>query len=69
MLLADIEANTKGVSHVEVNAEDHLPLVRELGITRTPTTFILDKTGTIRGKVSGIPRRDEVLESLAELLN
>lgn len=69
VLLADISAELAGVSHVEVNAEDHLPLVRELGITRTPTTLILDKAGTIRGKVNGVPRKDEVLESLDHLLS
>ena len=68
VVLAEISAELPGVSHVEVNAEDHLPLVRELGITRTPTTFILDKAGTIRGRVSGVPRRPEVLESLDHLL-
>lgn len=68
LLLADIASTTPGVSHVEVNAEEHLPLVRELGITRTPTTLILDQQGTIRGKASGVPKRSEVLDSLAHLL-
>lgn len=68
LILADIAANTPGVSHVEINAEEHLPLVRELGISRTPTTLILDHTGTIRGKASGLPKRDEVVASLAHLL-
>lgn len=68
LLLADIANTTPGVSHVEVNAEEHLPLVRELGITRTPTTLILDQHGTIRGKANGVPKRSEVLDSLAHLL-
>lgn len=68
VLLADIAGQTKGVRHVEINAEDHLPLVRELGISRTPTTLILDHLGTIRGKASGLPRRSEIVDSLAELL-
>ncbi len=56
------------MAHVEINAEEHLPLVRELGINRTPTTLILDKSGTIRGKASGLPKRSEVLESLEQIL-
>ena len=68
VLLADIALKTPGVAHVEINAEEHLPLVRELGISRTPTTLILDKNGTIRGKASGLPKRDEVAKSLAELI-
>lgn len=69
VLLSDIAAKNPGVNHVEINAEEHLPLVRELGITRTPTTLILDKNGTIRGKASGLPKRSEVTESLSALLN
>jgi thiol-disulfide isomerase/thioredoxin len=68
VLLADIAAHIPGVTHVEINAEEHLPLVRELGISRTPTTLILDKAGTIRGKASGLPKRSEVTDSLALLL-
>jgi thiol-disulfide isomerase/thioredoxin len=68
VLLADIAAHIPGVTHVEINAEEHLPLVRELGISRTPTTLILDKAGTIRGKASGLPKRSEVTDSLAALL-
>ena len=68
VLLADIASRTPGVRHVEINAEEHLPLVRELGINRTPTTLILDKAGTIRGKASGLPKRSEVTDSLAALL-
>ncbi len=68
LLLSDVASSIPGVAHVEINAEEHLPLVRELGINRTPTTLILDKTGTIRGKASGLPKRSEVLESLEQIL-
>ncbi len=68
LLLSDVASSIPGVAHVEINAEEHLPLVRELGINRTPTTLILDKTGRIRGKVSGLPKRSEVLESLEQIL-
>ena len=68
LLLSDVAISIPGVAHVEINAEEHLPLVRELGINRTPTTLILDKTGTIRGKASGLPKHSEVLESLEQIL-
>ena len=68
LLLSDVAISIPGVALVEINAEEHLPLVRELGINRTPTTLILDKTGTIRGKASGLPKRSEVLESLEQIL-
>ena len=41
-----------GVTHVEVDAEHHLDLVRRLGILRTPTTLVLDAAGP-RGRAGG----------------
>ena len=37
-----------GVSHVEIDAEDQLDLVRELGILKTPTVLVLDAAGRDR---------------------
>ncbi len=34
-----------GVAHVEVDAEQHLDLVRRLGVESTPTTLVLDAGG------------------------
>ena len=38
-----------------------LDLVRAMGVTRTPTTFILNSQGDIVGKSVGLPKRLEVL--------
>lgn len=54
-----------GVTHVEIDAESHLELVRELEITRTPTTLILDKNGLVRNRAVGVPRQDELIAVLA----
>ena len=56
-----------GVTHVEVDAESHLDLVRRLNVASTPTTLLLDGSGIERRRAGGIPRRDEVLAALAEL--
>jgi len=61
LLLEDVAASTPGVAHIEIDAEAHLDLVREMGVTRTPTTFILNSKGDIVGKSVGLPKRLEVM--------
>ena len=63
-VLAEVAALVPGVVHVEVDAEHHLDLVRELGVVRTPTTLVLDSEGREVTRASGAPRRDEVLATL-----
>ena len=67
LLLDGIAQRVDGVAHVEIDAESHLDLVRELNVTRTPTTFILDRTGEVVGRAVGLPKRDDVLNWLAPL--
>lgn len=62
--LSHVAASAEGVEHVEVDAESNLDLVRELGIFRTPTTLILDTSGCVIGRASGVPRLDEVRAAL-----
>lgn len=64
-ILADVATLTPGVVHVEVDAESHLELVRELGIMRTPTVLVLDADGVERRRASGLPTRDQVLTAVA----
>lgn len=67
LLLDGIATRIDGVAHVEIDAESHLDLVRELNVTRTPTTFILDKNGVVVGRAVGLPKRDDVLALLSPL--
>ncbi|MEV1003653.1 thioredoxin family protein [Nonomuraea sp. NPDC050202] len=64
-VLADVSALVPGVSHVEIDAESRLDLVRRLGITRTPTVLVLDAAGGIVKKAAGQPRKADVLAALA----
>lgn len=66
-VLADVAAVVPGVEHVEVDAEHHLDLVRRLGITRTPTTLVLDAGGREVQRAAGAPRKEQVLSALATL--
>jgi thiol-disulfide isomerase/thioredoxin len=64
-ILGEVATLVPGVAHVEVDAEQHLELVRRLGIVRTPTTLVLDAQGVEVSRASGAPSRDAVLATLA----
>ena len=57
-----------GVAHVEIDAEDHLDLVRALDIRRTPTVLFLDATGRQVKHASGLPRKADVIAALGEII-
>ena len=67
-ILEEVTTMVPGVAHVEIDAEDHLDLVRELGIRRTPTVLFLDATGVQRKHASGLPRKADVIAALGELI-
>ncbi|WP_309222281.1 MULTISPECIES: thioredoxin family protein [Aeromicrobium] len=64
VLLADIASKVDGVTTVEIDAEEHLDLVREMGIMRTPTVLVLDARGAVTTRASGLPRREQVMAAL-----
>ena len=66
-VLDGVAEHMEGVTHVEVDAESHLDLVRRLNVASTPTTLLLDGSGVERRRAGGVPRRHEVLAALAEL--
>lgn len=55
--LSDVAAMVPGVGHVEIDAEDHLGLVRDLDVVSTPTVLVLDADGRIVSRASGQPRK------------
>ncbi|MFT4009903.1 MAG: thioredoxin family protein [Nocardioidaceae bacterium] len=67
-ILADVADLVPGVVHLEIDAESHLDLVRELGILRTPTTLLLDAEGREVTRAAGAPRKEDVLAALADVL-
>ncbi len=66
VLLTDIAAKVDGVVTVDIDAEEHLEMVRRFGIMRTPTVFVLDADGAISTRASGLPRREQVLAALGQ---
>ncbi|MET0931718.1 MAG: thioredoxin family protein [Aeromicrobium sp.] len=64
VVLADVASKVPGVVTVDIDAEEHLQLVRDLDIMRTPTVLVLDAEGAVTTRASGQPRRDQVLAAL-----
>jgi thiol-disulfide isomerase/thioredoxin len=67
-VLSEVAGLVPGVAHVEVDAEQHLDLVRALGVIRTPTTLVLDAEGREVSRAAGAPTKPEVLTTLARVL-
>jgi thiol-disulfide isomerase/thioredoxin len=68
-VLGEIAELVPGVRHVEVDAEQHLELVRRLGVLRTPTTLVLDSRGREVSRAGGAPTRAAVLATLERVLD
>ncbi|MEU0966156.1 thioredoxin family protein [Streptomyces sp. NPDC005917] len=65
-VLDEVAGMVPGVTHVEIDAEAHLDLVRELGILKTPTVLVLDADGRVVRRATGQPRRADVIAALGE---
>ena len=63
-ILSEVAGMIDGVSHVEIDAESRLDLVRRLDVRRTPTTFVLGADGHITHRASGQPRKADVIAAL-----
>ncbi|MDX3384318.1 thioredoxin family protein [Streptomyces niveiscabiei] len=64
--LGDVAGMVPGVAHIEIDAERHLDLVRELGILKTPTVLVLDAGGNVVRRAGGQPRKADVIAALGE---
>ena len=62
--LSEVGAMVEGVAHIEIDAEEHLGLVRALDIAATPTVLVLDARGRIVRRATGQPRRADVIAAL-----
>jgi thiol-disulfide isomerase/thioredoxin len=63
-ILAQVAGLVDGVTHVEIDAEDRLDLVRRLRINSTPTILVLDPDGAIVKRATGLPRKADVIAAL-----
>ncbi|MFW6774231.1 TlpA family protein disulfide reductase [Nocardioides sp. CPCC 205120] len=67
-VLGEVAELVPGVAHVEVDAEHHLQLVRDLDVRRTPTTLVLDAAGREVTRAAGAPTKQQVLAGLEAAL-
>ena len=65
-VLGEVAGMVPGVTHVEIDAEEHLDLVRELQILKTPTVLVLDADGRVVRRATGQPRKADVIAALGE---
>lgn len=63
-LLDELVAGEPGLRHVEIDVADRPDVARQLSVMRTPTTVGFDRTGRELLRVSGVPRRAELLAAL-----
>lgn len=64
VLLSGVAAEDSGVRHVEIDVADRPDVARELSVMRTPTTIGFDRTGREVLRISGVPRRGELVTAL-----
>ncbi|CAM5243257.1 TlpA family protein disulfide reductase [Kribbella sp. NPDC020789] len=67
-VLGEVADMVPGVTHVEIDAEARLDLVRRLGIERTPTVLVLDADGRVVRRAAGQPRKADVIAALGAAL-
>lgn len=65
-ILGEVAGLVPGVTHLEIDAEAHLDLVRALGILKTPTVLVLDAAGHVVRRATGQPRKADVIAALGE---
>ncbi|MCG5216937.1 thioredoxin family protein [Streptosporangium sp. KLBMP 9127] len=63
-ILTEIAGMVPGVTHVEIDAESRLDLVRSLNVLRTPTVLVLDASGGVVKRGTGLPRKADVIAAL-----
>jgi thioredoxin-like negative regulator of GroEL len=57
-----------GVRHVEVDLTSRPDLAGRFGILQTPTTLVLDASGSVRLRIGGAARPDAVRDTLHTIL-
>jgi thiol-disulfide isomerase/thioredoxin len=68
-VLEDVTNSFPAICHIELDVVEHMDLVKTYGISRTPTTLIIDKAGTVHFKATGVPKKAELATAVADLVN
>jgi thiol-disulfide isomerase/thioredoxin len=68
-LLEEVTNSFPAICHIELDVVEHMDLVKTYGITRTPTTLIIDKSGTVHFRATGVPKKAELTAAVTDLVN
>ncbi|KGA21011.1 hypothetical protein GM51_4300 [freshwater metagenome] len=68
-LLDEVTNSFPAICHIELDVVEHMDLVKTYGITRTPTTLIIDKSGTVHFRATGVPKKAELTAAVTDLVN
>ena len=68
-LLEEVTNSFPAICHIELDVVEHMDLVKTYGVTRTPTTLIIDKSGTVHFRASGVPKKAELAAAVTDLVN
>lgn len=60
-VLSEVAAHRPHFGWVSVDAGEHLDLVRRHRVLRVPTLFVIDRSGAIVARTSGVPQREDLL--------
>ena len=63
-ILRGLESERTGFTWVYADAADHLDLAQEHRVMRVPTLFVIEPTGRILARTSGVPRPEQLRDVL-----
>lgn len=67
-VLDEVAGMVDGVTHVEIDAEANLELVRRLDVLGTPTVLVLAADGGVVRRAGGTPRKPDIIAALGEAI-
>ncbi|QNE46544.1 thioredoxin family protein [Glaciihabitans sp. INWT7] len=68
-LLRGLAAELPGITHVDVDVTTRPDLADRFTLLQSPTTLILDASGTVRARIGGAPRIADVRAELGRILH
>jgi hypothetical protein len=63
-VLGQVAAGHPGFEWVEVDAGHHLDLVRAHRVTRLPTLLLVERTGRVLARITGVPAAGDVIAQI-----
>jgi len=66
-VLGGLTGSSSGIGHRELLVDDHLDLVRRLGVLRTPTVLVVDGGGNEVARMSGVVSDTQARQALSRV--